>query len=294
MNSAFKKSLATLTILGFSTPPVLADLRIKRRETRQGSAEGIESVVYLKGARQRTERTLVDTSKGRQQLVMIFIDQCDQKQFIHVDPMNKQYAVQVGWSHLSQLMAFGEMQVEMTPKQAAVVSRARSKSKGVVTQKTKVIDTGERREMFGFTARHLKTVTTWEANPKTCDVAERQEVDGWYVDLLYGIDCSPDLSGTIQQGHALPTGHCLRQYLKQDYWFEAKRIGSASPGYPLIEVTTFYDEKGRTWVMRNEVIEISNDDLSASLFEPPDGFERIEFKTKSPRRSLLGRVFSFL
>ncbi|MGH9410267.1 MAG: hypothetical protein ACRD1V_12520 [Vicinamibacterales bacterium] len=55
---------------------------------------------------------------------------------------------------------------------------------GRITYTTMVVDTGEAKEMFGFTAHHLKTTVTKEASPDACDKRpEKVEIDGWYIDL---------------------------------------------------------------------------------------------------------------
>lgn len=55
---------------------------------------------------------------------------------------------------------------------------------GQVTNVTAVVDTGEKKDVFGFTARHLKTTVTKEPSPEACDKRpEKVEIDGWYIDL---------------------------------------------------------------------------------------------------------------
>jgi hypothetical protein len=44
------------------------------------------------------------------------------------------------------------------------------------------VDTGERREMFGYTARHAKTRTTLTMDPPGDSTATESEIDGWYID----------------------------------------------------------------------------------------------------------------
>ena len=52
------------------------------------------------------------------------------------------------------------------------------------------IDTGERKEMFGFTARHLKRTMTSQTSPDACSQNQmRIDTDGWYINLEYGLNC---------------------------------------------------------------------------------------------------------
>jgi hypothetical protein len=61
---------------------------------------------------------------------------------------------------------------------------------GRLTYTTAVVDTGETKPMFGFTARHLKTTVTKESSPDACDKKpEKVEIDGWYIDLPDSVSC---------------------------------------------------------------------------------------------------------
>ena len=62
---------------------------------------------------------------------------------------------------------------------------------GQITNTTSVVDTGEKQEMFGFTARHLKTTVTKDASVDACDKRpEKVEIDGWYIDLPQTLTCA--------------------------------------------------------------------------------------------------------
>ncbi len=277
--------IATLVLISLAHTS-LADIKIKRKTTFKRG--GYESILYLKGARQREEMN--QFSADGKQFSVAYVEQCDRKQMLWLDLQNRRYAVHSGGIPNGAAMAFNEPQVQVNQQ---LIDKARARSKGTLIETTTVTDTGERRDMFGFNARHLKTVTIWEPQPKTCDGAElRRETDGWYIDLLYGIDCSPDLSGSIMRGYSLD-GKCFSEYLfKRHYWLEHKRNGPPSLGYPLFEITKWHTDKGDDNITRTEVLELSTEELSASLFEVPDGFVKTEIKHY--RRSFFDRVFSFL
>lgn len=62
---------------------------------------------------------------------------------------------------------------------------------GQITYTTSVTDTGEKKDMFGFPARHLKTTVTKESSPEAIDKRpEKVEIDGWYIDLPDTIACT--------------------------------------------------------------------------------------------------------
>src|SRR6185437_3850219 len=62
---------------------------------------------------------------------------------------------------------------------------------GTITYTTAIADTGEKKDMFGFTAHHLKTTVTKESSPDALDKRpEKVEIDGWYIDLPDTVSCT--------------------------------------------------------------------------------------------------------
>ena len=59
-----------------------------------------------------------------------------------------------------------------------------------------------------------------------------------------------------------------------------------------METRTSYDDKGKPQVVTEEVVELSNNALDASLFDVPAGFAKVDFK--SDNRSFFRRLFSFI
>ena len=88
-------------------------------------------------------------------------------------------------------------------------------------------DTGERKEMFGFTARHLKRTMISRSSPDACQRQQMKiETDGWYVSLEYGLNCSGS-ERPPQMGRMAPQG-CRDRY-------QFKRTGPSNLGLPLME-----------------------------------------------------------
>lgn len=285
------KWIVSSVLIGLSVTTCLADLRIRRRITSQGKS--YETITYLKGSRQRNE--MRDHSVApRKYFEVAYVEQCDRNQLIWIDLLNKQFAIHHDGISIGAAMAFNQPQLPEYSDPKALRAYEQARKRGVLRGTTTVIDTGERREMFGFTARHLKTTTVWEASPMACDSpGMTANTDGWYTDLFYGIDCSPDLSGSITPTYLSGRGKCFNDSLsKRRYFLELKRIGPTSLGYPLLETRTSYNDKGEAEVVTEEVLELSRAPLDASLFDAPAGFTQVSFKTNN--RSLLGRLFSFL
>ncbi len=137
----------------------------------------------LKGARERSEMKL---GYGRD---IINVTQCDLKRTIQISDSAKKYVIT-------------PMETSDAPTSSGPVARPNaepSRRGGVITYTTTAVDTGERKEMFGFQARHVKTSMIVESSPDACNpVKQRMETDGWYVDFSFGLNC--DLGGRAPMG----------------------------------------------------------------------------------------------
>jgi hypothetical protein len=135
---------------------------------------------------------------------------------------------------------------------------------GIVTYITNTVDTGERKEMFGLTARHVKSSFSIEPSPDACMKDKmRIERDGWYVDLQYGLNCGVD--GAAAMSRPTMPGGCRDQV-------RHKNTGTGKLGYPLIETTTIYNANGTQMTSTKEVLELSRQPLEAALFDLPAGY----------------------
>jgi hypothetical protein len=272
-------SLAAM--LSATAPAAGADVMIKQRSSAR---PGDEVTLYLKGSKQR--RDFKSRQRDGRFVTWAYLNDCAREQFIWLDPVNRRYTMFTGGVPAAAFAAFNEHQFPApVPPQA----------KGVITETTAVTDTGERREVFGFTARRLTSVTTWAASPDACDSARtaRAETDGWYVDLLHGVDCSPDLSGATPRTFVDFNGSgCLGRRLRGKYFFRRVTTGGAGFGFPLSETTRSYDERGRVRTETAEVTELSTAPLDDALFSVPAGYVRGEPGRGRGPQSALSRVLS--
>jgi hypothetical protein len=88
-----------------------------------------------------------------------------------------------------------------TPPSVPAAAPGEKHKGGRIAYTTAVVDTGETKQMFGFTAHHLKTSITKESSPDACDKKpERVEIDGWYIDLPDTVSCmgTPPLEKEIR------------------------------------------------------------------------------------------------
>jgi hypothetical protein len=152
---------------------------------------------------------------------------------------------------------------ETTSTAAAATRRG-----GIVTSTFTTTDTGERRKMFGYTARRIKTSINTESSPDACQVSRsRMETDGWYIDAQFALDC--EMQAGAAYAAAAQGGGCRDEY-------RTKQIGTAKPGYPVLVTTRLFDENGNeSFTFTQEVLEITSAVLDSALFDAPADYRQV-------------------
>ena len=193
----FATALAALLTCGLAS----ADVKITVNYNSDGQSS--DTTIYANGTRLRFEY-----GKG-----LTLLRQCDANRMVEVDDKAKSYLT---------------MPTER-PGAAASATDA------PVATKSEVIDTKERKDMFGYPARHLKIT-------EAADGKQRTETDGWYIDLK-------DLG-------------CYRQ-----------ELSSTSGGYPVSYTIATYGEKGKpASTVSMKVTALVTAPLDRMLFEVPPGY----------------------
>lgn len=228
-----------------------ADTKVKIKQTSGGQT--YENTTYIKGKRQRSE------NNGGQ---MISVTQCDLRRNITIMPQMQAYMIQPFGGDAS---ATNTTNTPRPATQPGEVTKG-----GVVTSTITTRDTGERKQMHGYTARHIITTMVMESSPDACsETKTKMEIDGWYIDAAFALDC--DLSSAYQnyQPPANPGG-CRDRY-------QTKTIGAAKKGFPVWEKTTMFGPDGAvSFTTINEVIEFSQATLDPSLFDVPAGYREVK------------------
>jgi len=236
--------------------PNFRDLMIKTRFTSGDGLLQVNTAVYLKGARQRTESVMEQARSDANSAVTI--QQCDEKRRFNLNERDKLYAP-------FKIEDWSERLKKSSPVPLTQMSGAEVK----VTIDS--VDTGERREFEHYTARHVKVKTQVEPSPGASTPASVEETDGWYIDLP-GLGCQDQTSGvgflsvTVQTTKFATLGSANRQDRVQIKW-----LGKAPRGYP-IEVTTLKTEAGNKTISKVELLELSEAPLNPSLFDLPAGY----------------------
>lgn len=236
-----------LTVTGIAA----ADTKVKSRQTSGGQT--YESTSYIKGKRQRSENS------GGQ---MVTIEQCDLRRNLQLMPAAKVYMI--------------NPYDDSTPSSNATTTHTPTaqpgavKKGGLVTSTVTLKDTGERKQMFGYTARHIITTMAFESSPDACSQNNmRMEIDGWYIDATFALDCDSNRQYTYRP-KATASGGCRDRY-------ETKTIGTAKKGFPVYEKMTMLGANGgQSFSNTTEVIEISQATLDQSLFEIPPDYREVD------------------
>jgi hypothetical protein len=244
----FMKSVSLTVALLCSASIVLADVKITTKSTAGG--QSMTSTTYIKGARQRTEG-----------MGYTSIYQCDLKRTIQINDKTKTYLI-------TPLASAGGAPAGAKPHGHGA---SPARKGGVITYTTTVTDTGERREMHGLTARHLKSKMVIEASEGACNAMNMEmETDGWYVDFPGGLNCSADAAPVFP----VEGSDCVDEV-------RYKTQGTVKLGHPAMVTTTMkFKTEGAADIPASsstqEVVDISTAKLDAALFDVPAGYREVK------------------
>jgi len=225
-----------------AAPAAAPDLHIKKNITVNGYlASSVD--ISLKGAR---ERTANGTS--------VTVRQCDLKRTLTLNEEAQTYLVT------------NDPQDTEAARAAALATGAQvPDSDGAITVTTTITDTGERKTMFGYPARHLKASIVEESSPKACSqVHEKYELDGWYADIAKEQAGCAHFVPPVRQGDT-----CHDAVI-------SRRIGSGKPGYPMVETITMHNADASATTVTTQTEEVSKqENLPAELFDIPPGYHQV-------------------
>jgi hypothetical protein len=161
-------------------------------------------------------------------------------------------------------------------------------------------DTGERKELFGHTARHILTTERRVASAGACSRDSESETNGWYIDpgiLPRWRQPKKDTFGVVVAS-VISAGSADACMNKMDK-IEVHRSG-AEPGFPVKVSTTVKSEvpshdgaprpMASTW--DSEIVELKEGPIDPELFDVPPDFRQVQnlraWSATPPRRELTG------
>lgn len=235
-----------------------SDTKVRLRMSSGGGRDGFETVTYVKGQRMRSEMRGTGMD-------VVNVVQCDLRRNITINERSKTYLI-TGLDDSGAAPPRGPAGAGGAPDSDPASGQAtEARRGGVVNITNTVTDTGERKEFFGFTARHIKTSMVREASPDACDPeSSRIETDGWYIDFRYDFEC-PGQREVPQTPGARPRPGCVDE-------IRTKTVGSAKLGFPVLLTTTIHHKDGTATSTTQEVLELARTPLDAALFDIPAGY----------------------
>ena len=161
---AFLKSASLIFVAVCATSGLVANSQTPANRTstttdvkiRQRMGPGMETVLYMKGPRMRSEMA--------GDFGMTTILQCDLKRTLTINEKTKTYMI----TPTDNSNTSGDRGRGRRRHQSSVTASTPQRG-GVVNITQTITDTGERKEMFGFTARRIKTSLVKTVSPDACD-----------------------------------------------------------------------------------------------------------------------------
>ena len=234
-------SLFIITTLAAAASAQGVTYKITQTMSMEGMPQPMTTTTYVKGPRKRTEQGSMMGMGGD----VASIEQCDLKQTVQVNDKKKLY-------HIDPM----DDGSDAAPTRGAAGARSTPVKKGgTVTITSNITDTGERKQMFGMTARHIKTSMSMEASADACMQGGMQtETDGWYIDL-------PEFSCPIRF-RPMQTGPGARGGCQDRFVY--RNTGGGKLGFPLEETRSM---QGMTQIVHT--VDFSRAPLDQALFNVP-------------------------
>jgi hypothetical protein len=231
-------------------PPPPTDVKIRTKYIN--GAQVSENTTYMKGVRQRFEFPGIT-----------MITQCDLKRSVQLHDATKHFMVVS-----TEVPAVAPPAVDAAAAAAPVPTKG-----GVIAETITLTDTGERKQMFGLEARHIKTIVARQPGANACDAkATRVETDGWYADLPVVVAACP--SAAAQAPPPSPPGQqaCTDRV-------ETQKSGDAKLGFAISTAVTTTTQDGKdqdVTTMAVEVTDLQVTSLEAALFDVPAGYTEVK------------------
>ncbi len=236
----------------------------KLRQVTSMTGMKTETTIYVKGARKRTEGGGYMGIGAN----IVTIEQCDLQRTIKFNDKKKLFYIEPFSKYEEEEEGKPAAKPKVVP--AATKDKSTPKTGGTVYMYYNITDTGERKKMYGFTARHVWTTQKIKPSADACMMKDSMVIktDGWYIDLPL-FNCP--VTGVNRSGYSAGT----RKIECQDRYV-SRRSGKGKLGFPLIETKTMImgnaAAKTTEFETNLETLELSTVKLDSMLFEIPLGY----------------------
>jgi hypothetical protein len=239
--------------------PDVRDLTIKTRETIDLPQSTVQTnTLYFKGAWQRRElHTQFPSALPDQRTVRhSTITRCDERRTLELNDETQLY----GWSPLDFIgrdVYWGRSRWRERPEPPTIGPEVK-----IIIN---TVDTGERRQVGSYSARHVITTITTDPSPGASTHRSESVEDGWHIDL------PPAGCWDAGGGHFFLTGSVFRSGGAPDRT-KLEFRGAGRRGFSIEATTRRRGEHELPITTSVTLIELSEAVLDKSLFDVPIGY----------------------
>jgi hypothetical protein len=271
--------LLALLAVPVTATPQGTGLKITTRYSLAGRLSW-QDTQYFQNDRKRSEhRTFSGSNYGPP---LALITHCDTGQMIELNLEDKQYD-----SHPIPKFPSEEERRALAAKYAATAA----KPAPTVLVEVTTVDTGERKKLFGYEARHVVTTEKHTRLNGPKDTEQEMVKDGWYADLPITLSCFPRARRAFGFLTTMKNGQPVDVP-------SVKFVGEQETGLALSLKTTTRQvfvppdgvKKETTSTSEEDVTEIYAGPLDPGLFEIPRGFTKVDEIRRNPPIPLTDRV----
>jgi hypothetical protein len=224
--------------------------------------------------------------------LILAIERCDLGQMFEVNPEDREYT---SAPYPPKPFTEAEMRKHNLPRKLEYLSQHPTVRYEITTE-----DTGERREMFGYTARHIRETRKTVPLPGSRTQPSETVNDGWYIDApaRHAISCdrwkdhtTKGTSFVVARSQPIERSTEIRHgEEKTDFAVILKSVTKntyiGSDGKPQQSTSTY----------ESEVTRLEYGPLSPSLFDVPAGFVKVDRVRRDPgeTRTVMARLSHWL
>ncbi len=259
-------TIAAVALLGsFMTPQNSAAQQYKLRQVNNMMGMKSESTIYVKGMRKRTEGGGIMGIGAS----LVTIEQCDLQRTVYLNEKKKLYYIEPFVSETEESSGEEVKPAAAKNKPVTTAPKQEEKKGGAIHMYYNITDTGERKKMYGFTARHIWTTMKMKPSPDACMMKDSMiiKTDGWYIDMPE-FNCPVRFApATTSAAPGYKEPACRDRFVNH-------RSGKGKLGFALVEKRTMImggKAASNTFETDLETLELSTARLDSMLFEiPPD------------------------
>lgn len=257
---------AFTALVSLSTVNTAGAQQYKLRQSTSVSGMKSESTIYVKGMRKRTEGSGFMGAAASP----VTIEQCDLQRTIKINDKKKLYYIEPFSKQEEEVIDEDAKPVAVKSKPAPA-DKTKDKTGGVIYMYQSITDTGERKKMYGFTARHVWSTQKIKPSADACMMKDSMVIktDGWYIDLpQFNCPVRSYSGAAVKGGQYQPD--CKDRFV-------TRRSGKGRMGFPLVETKTMIMGNGPAqtseFATTLETLEFSTMKLDSMLFEIPIGYQ---------------------